>query len=128
MLSGAGGILGLAGFGFKTTGNTVVFNVLSYEFSLLFFVGLISYAVQLETGLFYRALTLKPLRYVGTISYFAYLIHQPMLLLIHSRPLALLTTLAVCAVSWELLEKRFIAPRRKEATAQRTELSPVPSL
>jgi peptidoglycan/LPS O-acetylase OafA/YrhL len=109
MVAGVAGIVFLAAFGFKTNGNTVTFNVVSYESSLLFFTGLIAFLAPLESGVAYRILTLKPLRYVGTISYLAYLIHQPMLLLIHSRILAFAATLAICALSWELMEKRLIA-------------------
>lgn len=114
MISGAAGIAFLAAFGFKTNGNTVAFNVISYESSLLFFTGLIAFLVPLQSGAVYRILTLKPLRYVGTISYLAYLIHQPMLLLIHSRLLAFAATLAICALSWELMEKRLIAFSRRK--------------
>lgn len=109
IVAGGCGIALLAAFGFKTNGNTVTFNVLSYEFSLLFFTGLIAFLAPLQSGAAYRLLTLKPLRYIGTISYLAYLIHQPMLLLIHSRLLAFAVTMAICALSWELMEKRLIA-------------------
>src|SRR6185312_13087968 len=108
MVIGAAGIVFLAAFGFKTNGNTVTFNVVSYESSLLFFTGLIAFLVPLQSGLVHRFLTLKPLRYIGTVSYLAYLIHQPMLLLIHSPFLAFAATLAICALSWELMEKRLI--------------------
>jgi peptidoglycan/LPS O-acetylase OafA/YrhL len=75
----------------------------------------------LQSGFAYRVLTLKPLRYIGTISYLAYLIHQPMLLLIHSRVLAFAATLGICTLSWELMEKRLIAisgSKRKAASKE----------
>jgi peptidoglycan/LPS O-acetylase OafA/YrhL len=121
MVAGGCGIAFLAAFGFKTNGNTATFNVLSYESSLVFFTGVIAFLAPLQSGITYRVLTLKPLRYIGTISYLAYLIHQPMLLLIHSRLLAFAATLAICALSWELMEKRLIAfsqSKRKLVTEQ----------
>lgn len=109
MIAGVAGIAVLAAMGLKTNGNTATYNVLSYESSLLFFTGLIAYLVPLQQGMLYRILTFSPLRYVGTISYLAYLIHQPMLLLLKSRLAAFGVTLAICAVSWELMEKRLVA-------------------
>jgi len=104
------GVLGtLALLGYRTGGNSRVFNTFGYEGILLVCVGFLAWTLTLEDGFALRCLAARPLRYLGRISYFAYLIHLPLLMAIRNPWLAMAAIISLSAVSWELVEKRVLA-------------------
>ena len=92
----------------RTTGDTRAFNVFGFEAILAIASALVIYGATLEEGIVHSVLILAPIRYIGRISYFAYLIHFPMLHWIHSPLIALAATLIFSGFSWELMEKHLI--------------------
>lgn len=110
--------------GFSTHANTVEGNVWVYELSLVACTGLILWALS---GRGIRILTLRPVGYLGRISYSVYLIHVAVLLLVREHVnnkvvvmlLALAITVLYASASWFFLEKPIL--REKP-------MSPDPSL
>lgn len=106
--------VGIAGLGLldrlhvTTYGNTRTGNVLIYECSLLFCLGFVLYALSArKTGW----LCIRPLTYLGQISYTMYLVHLGVIgfAQAHFRPgasfaAALAITLAYASLSWFLME------------------------
>jgi peptidoglycan/LPS O-acetylase OafA/YrhL len=96
--------------GFSTHANTVIGSVWIYELSLITCTGLMLWALS---GRSVRILTLRPVLYLGRISYSVYLIHIVVLLLvgrhIHNKIALTLTafviTIFYASVSWFFLEK-----------------------
>lgn len=77
-----------------------------------------------------RALSLPPLRYIGTISYGLYLYHMAILMLLQqalpgiswkeSTAIVLPVSIVVAAASWHSIESRFLRrPRRRRSRQQR---------
>ena len=109
---GLGVLVVLAILHYGTGGNTRAFNTFGYEAVLLVCVWIVGCTLNLESGCVLRSLTFRPLRYLGRISYFGYLIHLPLLMVIHNPWLALAAIIALSALSWELVEKRILAWNR----------------
>lgn len=114
-------ILGLTGLGLlarthiTTGGNSRLGNVLIYESSLFICFGFILYALS---GWHVGWLCLKPLMYIGQISYSMYLVHVGVLTLIKPRiggiagdALALALTIGYSALSWHFMERRLLGRR-----------------
>jgi peptidoglycan/LPS O-acetylase OafA/YrhL len=118
------GILGLAAlsrFHVSTDGNTSAGNVLIYEFSLLACLGVMIYALS---GWQVSWLRLKPIMYIGQISYSMYLVHLGILTLVTSRipgiagiALSLAFTIAYAAISWSFLEKPLLGRKSRVVQA-----------
>lgn len=116
-------ILGLAGLGllaryhFATDANTRTGNVLIYECSLFICAGFMLYALS---GRLVGWLRIRPLRYIGQISYSMYLVHLGVLVLMPSSlpraaavPLALAVTIGYAALSWRLMERPLLEQKRR---------------
>ena len=65
-------------FGFYLESNSRLFNSLGFSTVALMSAGLLVWAIK-SRGWLYAILTARPLRYIGRISYMAYLIHLPMI-------------------------------------------------
>jgi peptidoglycan/LPS O-acetylase OafA/YrhL len=114
--SGFSGLLVCSHFAhIKRTANTPLSNVLAYEFSLVICLGLFLWALS---GWRVGILQLKPLQYLGRISYSLYLIHVTALMVCwkyfgdHSYTSAALASLIACAyaaLSWKYLERPLIS-------------------
>lgn len=105
---------------FRLNANTVFFNTLGYSLIVVIFGGTIFFALGTRRGPLYSLMTLRPLRYMGLISYTFYLYHRGILLLIqrdiHSTvadaALAFAITGTIAAVSWPYYESPFLRLRR----------------
>jgi len=112
----------LAHFRVSTDGNTRVGNVFIYESSLLICVGFMLYALA---GIWVRWLHMKPMVYIGQISYTMYLVHLGALALMPvsfsmwtSAAVAFAITVAYASLSWHLLESRLLKRTARQQTAQ----------
>lgn len=113
---------------FRLNANTVFFNSLGYSLIVVIFGGVIFFALGTRRGPLYSLMTLRPLRYMGLISYTFYLYHRGILLLIqrdlHSTiadaALAFAITGAIAAVSWPYFETPFLRLRRSSVVAKRS--------
>jgi peptidoglycan/LPS O-acetylase OafA/YrhL len=113
---------------FRRNADTIFFNSLGYSLVVLIFGGAILYALGTRRGgSDYSVLTLRPLRYMGQISYTFYLYHHGVLGLIerdiHSTLGAAFFTFAItgaiAAVSWPYFESPFLRLRRPTVAARR---------
>jgi peptidoglycan/LPS O-acetylase OafA/YrhL len=112
---------------FRRNADTIFFNTLGYTLVVLIFGGLIFYALGTRRGAGYSLLTLRPLRYMGLISYTFYLYHHGVLNLVGSRFhstigaafLAFAITGAIAAVSWPYFESPFLRLRRSADSRSR---------
>jgi len=105
----------LARFHTSTDGNTRLGNVSIYEFSLFICFGFMLYALS---GWQVGWLRVKPLMYIGRISYSMYLVHLGILILIMPRiagiagdALALVITIVYASLSWHIMESRLLGRR-----------------
>jgi len=100
---------------FRLASNTRWANGLDYSLSLVGSVCLLAWALA-GRGWFYRALVLKPMRYLGQISYTVYLVHLAVVywfeVRMHSRiavtVLSLAVTVAYASASWFVMERPLI--------------------
>ncbi len=104
---------------FRTGANSVLFNSIGYSLSVVLFGSILTFVLGLRRGLFYNLLTMRPLRFLGVISYTFYLyfvavllkvdvyMHVPALVVI----LAFVITCVISAASWFLLESRILHAR-----------------
>ena len=113
---GFGGLAGLYAFPiFRIASHSPWSAAIDYSLSLIGATALLAWALA-GRGLLYRLLTLKPMRYIGQISYMMYLVHQ-MIELQLSRHMprrdTLLPTLAItiafASVSWFVMERPLIS-------------------
>jgi len=112
------GLIGLgllAQFQISTDGNTRLGNVLIYESSLFICAGFMLYALA---GKWVGWLRVKPLVYIGQISYTMYLIHLGVQTLmpaslpkLAAAALALAITIGYASLSWRLMESRLLGRR-----------------
>ena len=92
----------------------------------IFYVSLLLLVLTSPQGWLAAALRIRPLCWVGTVSYFLYMMHYPVLYYVHqwlrndlpettslaaacTTLLAFVLTLILAAISWRIFEKRFIA-------------------
>jgi peptidoglycan/LPS O-acetylase OafA/YrhL len=109
--------------GFRTGANTVRGNVLIYTLTNLLATSLVVTAL-IGTGIICRILRNPVIRYVGTISYSMYLIHQSALILAESVApgrvisfcLGLAITILYATVSWYGMERRLLKKRRHDTS------------
>jgi peptidoglycan/LPS O-acetylase OafA/YrhL len=98
---------------FRTSLNGVLFDVVGFGLSAVFFTAILAFVRGSTQGVVYAVLTSPALRYVGAISYMAYLTHMLGLELAHhahlgkwgEAALGLAITLALSSASWFLVEK-----------------------
>jgi peptidoglycan/LPS O-acetylase OafA/YrhL len=121
-VAGLAGLGLLARFRISTFDNTRAGNALIYECSLLICAGFILYALS---GKYVGWLRVRPLTYLGQISYSMYLVHLGFLSLIPARlptpvaaALGLLATIAYAAASWHWMEGPLLA-RGKDVPQKR---------
>ena len=98
--------------GFRALDNTVVFNVFGYSLICCIAAGLIAFTLGSNKGWWVTVMAAKPVRWIGLISYTAYLVHAGAIGLItpfssHAGNVALafLVTIAYAWASWQLMEK-----------------------
>ena len=97
---------------FRSGANSLLFNVAGYSLVVVFFASLVLYCLGLQGNWVHRALTARPLTYIGRISYTMYLVHLMALTMFAEYSVwvqtgaALVVMIAFAAVSWELMEKR----------------------
>jgi peptidoglycan/LPS O-acetylase OafA/YrhL len=115
----------LAHYGMSVFANSRIGNVLSYEASLLTCMGVILYALG---GKGIAWLKMRPLTYIGQISYSIYLVHLGIILRVFGKfsgAAGVLISFALCvayaSLSWFALEKRLVSRGR---TAPETQLEP----
>jgi peptidoglycan/LPS O-acetylase OafA/YrhL len=114
-------LIGLLGFGLLSsfhlsmTSNTRISNVFVFECALLVCFGFLLYALG---GKHVAWMRIKPLRYIGNISYSMYLVHLGILVLLirylsrsGAASIGLILTIAYASLSWWLMESRLL--RRK---------------
>jgi peptidoglycan/LPS O-acetylase OafA/YrhL len=122
---------------FRTRNNTLLFNVVGFSLAGVFFTGALAYARSLQRGPAFALLTHPVLRYLGKISYMAYLSHMLAIDLVKrlgfagvkGAPLSLALTVAFSTATWYLLEepllrlRSLVSPRRRprapDAAAER---------
>jgi peptidoglycan/LPS O-acetylase OafA/YrhL len=115
VILGFGGLAAINAFPlFRIASNTRWSNGVDYSLSLIGAVALLAWALA-GRGRLYRLLTLKPMRYIGQISYMMYLVHQMVeIWLLRYMPLhyTLLPTLAItiafASITWYLIERPLI--------------------
>ena len=116
-------MLGFAGLGLlehlhiSAYGNSRIGNVFVYEFALFICLGFMFYALS---GWRVGWLRLRPLRYIGQISYTMYLVHLGIIMLIAPRlhgaagaALALALAIGYAALSWHLIESPLLGYKPK---------------
>ena len=105
---------------FRTSNNSVAFNLAGYALSCAFFTSTLAYVRGLSSGPLYRVLTHPIARYVGKVSYMAYLVHVFALELVGRLhlgiPFTVATglglTLAIASASWHGIEQPLQGFRR----------------
>ena len=119
---GIAGIVVLARLQVSTFGNSRVGNIFIYESSLCICVGLMLYALS---GWKVGWLCLKPLTYVGQISYSMYLVHLGVLGFTQSHfgqltaaVTAFAITIAYASISWALMEGPLLRRDKVESLAR----------
>lgn len=100
---------------FRQRGQDFYFSTMGLTYFCLLMSGLIMYLANTSTGWFIRLLSLKPITYLGLISYTMYLVHGPVLHISHfyfaTAPrgiwivCAYIITALIAALSWQLMEK-----------------------
>jgi peptidoglycan/LPS O-acetylase OafA/YrhL len=116
---------------FERSADTVLVNVWLYELTLLGYVGVLVWALS---GRFVGVLQLRPLVYLGQISYTVYLVHRVAIVLMHKVTshytlgslLALGGTLCYAALSWRFIEQPILRGGRRRG-ASNNELQAVRS-
>lgn len=106
---------------FRTGANSIFFNSVGYSLSAILFGSALVYVLGAARGLVYRTLTMRPLRYLGLISYTFYLYHEAIILKIgehlHSglgiAVAAFAITTAIAAVSWLVMEAPLLRSSKK---------------
>jgi peptidoglycan/LPS O-acetylase OafA/YrhL len=106
---------------FQPGTDTVLVNVWLYELSLIGYVGVMGWALS---GSAVGALKLRPLVYVGRISYSLYLVHPTALAIVRrhylhhytlTAAIALALSFVYAGLSWRFLERPLLQRRRQEA-------------
>ncbi len=104
---------------FRTRNNTLLFNVVGFSLAGVFFAGVLAYVRATRDGVAGAVLLHPWLRYVGKISYMAYLTHMLAIDLVRdlgfsgskAAPLSFALTLAISSASWYLLEQPLLRLR-----------------
>ena len=114
----------------RAKANSIAFNVFGYSISSILFTSIVMVALCSKNRLVLGVLTNKWLMRLGTVSYMAYLIHEPVLYFTRPRfglliggTLAFFITIALSALSWRFIEKPILERRRDPAPAPVTEPS-----
>ena len=99
---------------FQLSANTVLVNVWLYELILLVWAGVMLWALS---GRFVEGLKIRPLVYIGKISYSFYLVHLLLLIVVrrhvhhYSTGVAFAATLLYATISWYLIESPILRGR-----------------
>jgi peptidoglycan/LPS O-acetylase OafA/YrhL len=118
----------LSGFrSFRLHADSVLFNSIGFSMIVLIFGGTLVYVLGATEGIIQSALAMKPLRYLGLISYTFYLYHVGVLDLVrghvHSTTLSALLAFAItgalAAASWKYFESPILHWRRSPAQIPR---------
>jgi peptidoglycan/LPS O-acetylase OafA/YrhL len=104
---------------FRTRNNTVLFNVLGFSLAGVFFAGLLAYVRATRHGPLAAFLLHPGLRYLGKISYMAYLTHMLAIDVVkdlgvpgsRGAPLSFALTIVFASASWYLLEQPLLRLR-----------------
>jgi peptidoglycan/LPS O-acetylase OafA/YrhL len=105
---------------FRTRNNTLLFNVAGFTLAGVFFSGLLAYVRATRGGLVGAVLLHPALRYLGKISYMAYLTHMLAIDLVRdlaglsgskAAPLSFALTVGIASASWYLLEQPLLRLR-----------------
>jgi peptidoglycan/LPS O-acetylase OafA/YrhL len=103
---------------FHAGANSITFNIFGYSLVCIIASGLIAFSLGTERGLWLQFLTSKPIRWIGTISYTAYLVHAAALGLVRPSDstvmnvcAAFVVTLTYASLSWILMEKPILTLR-----------------
>lgn len=98
---------------FRTSANSLVFNTVGYSLIGLVMFGTIAYFAQTRQNVLMKALTVRPMVYLGTISYMLYLSHKIILELMTGFHLSVIVNASVSLIivigwsslSWFFIEK-----------------------
>lgn len=104
---------------FRTRNNTLLFNVVGFSLAGVFFAGTLAYVRATRDGLVGAVLRHPVLRYLGKISYMAYLTHMLAIDLVRdlgvsgskAAPLSFALTVAIAGLSWVLIEQPLLRLR-----------------
>ncbi len=104
---------------FRTRNNTLLFNVVGFSLAGVFFASTLAYVRATDRGPVAALLRHPVLRYVGKISYMAYLTHMVAIEVVKAlgfeglrgAPLSLALTLAFSSLTWYLLEQPLLGLR-----------------
>jgi peptidoglycan/LPS O-acetylase OafA/YrhL len=104
---------------FRTSNNTLLFNVVGFSLAGVFFASSLAYVRATDRGPVAAVLRHPVLRYVGKISYMAYLTHMVAIEVVkwlgfeglRGAPLSLALTLAFSSLTWYLLEQPLLGLR-----------------
>jgi peptidoglycan/LPS O-acetylase OafA/YrhL len=125
--AGYAGLRILAHSGMYLPTNTRTSNVLVFEASLVTSLGLMVYALG---GRGVGWLKVRPLTYIGQISYSMYLVHIGIIVAVFTKfhgwiagPIAFALTVAYAAISWSLMEKRLLNRRNPAQESKLTVVS-----
>jgi peptidoglycan/LPS O-acetylase OafA/YrhL len=124
-LAGFAALKILAHYGMSIYANSRVGNVLIYEASLLTCLGVMLYALS---GKGTSWLAIRPLTYIGQISYSIYLVHLGVIIMVFPKfqvatavVISFALSVAYASLSWFALEKRLVS---RGHTAAETQLKP----
>lgn len=104
---------------FRTSNNTLLFNVVGFSLAGVFFASALAYVRVTDRGPIAAILRHPVLRHVGKISYMAYLTHMVAIEVVkwlgfeglRGAPLSLALTLAFSSLTWYLLEQPLLGLR-----------------
>jgi len=102
---------------FRAKANSLLFNTVGYTMSVAAFTATVVYVLTLSNGLIYAVLTNKLIVRLGTVSYMAYLVHEPIIGVVsrYSSSMvpitAFIATVAFSLTSWKLIEAPLLKRR-----------------
>lgn len=103
---------------FEARYNTTLYNVLGYSLICCAAAGLIAFSLGTERGWWMNVITAKPVRWIGMVSYSAYLVHAGVIGLVRpfgsrgkDAAVEFVLTLAIAALSWFAVERPLLRLR-----------------
>jgi peptidoglycan/LPS O-acetylase OafA/YrhL len=111
---------------FRAKTNSLLFNGVGYPLILIACVSILIIALTANTGVIYWLLTLRPIRYLGRISFMLYMAHEPVMHAMKYRggvldaAISLAAVTAFATITWYAFEERCIRKARQLTMRQRS--------